>query len=98
MLDATHTALHELSPIQQLALLLAQELVKYAPPGVDPEGWAWDRAANMAPWVADPETTSGDVHACLSRGTLLTSETVADLPVHPRAVGAVVRCVGMEGE
>jgi hypothetical protein len=98
MLDATHTALHNRSPVRQLALLLAQELAKYAPRGVDRMAWAWDRAANMAAWVADPETTSGDVHACLSRGTLLTGETVADLPVHPRAVGAVVRCVGMEGE
>jgi hypothetical protein len=99
MLDATHVALHGRSPVRQLALLLAQELAKYAPRGVDPVGWAWDRAANMAAWASDPETTTGDVHTCLSKGTLRTGETVAGLPVHPRAVGAVVRCVnGLEGE
>jgi hypothetical protein len=75
----------------------AMALQRYAPPGVLPFPWARDRARHMAVWLCH-ESTVAEVVECLSKGTLRTGETVSGLPVHPRAVGAVVRCVGMEGE
>jgi hypothetical protein len=71
--------------------MLARELARHAPEGVDAWTWARDRAAHLV--VLDGECTVGDVVACLARGTDRTGRTRNDLPVSPLALGVVCRGV-----